>query len=169
VHKSVLPLAEVEIVAAGKECGETQCGLGDVLDPIELGARDKIAHGVSPSSLCGNTTIPEAGSGESPPRQRDVATRYDGFDPVPGIAPVDGWTLLTTDFEDSDHFWYPAYVARGPEFDVKLDTSRSRFTPSQKRFAWFVHNDFPRRSNLGPIDDTEIELALTLAGERLAA
>lgn len=95
------------------------------------------------------------------------ARRFHGGYPVPDLAPVDGWTLFSIEAEDSDGFWKDEYFARGADRDVHLDVSRFRFTPSQDRFAWLVRNQFPRRPDLGPWDDTDIEAALD--AERCAA
>ena len=86
--------------------------------------------------------------------------RFSGATPVPGIAPVDGWSLYSFDEQDGDRFWYDEYLARSADTDVKIHHSRFRFTPSQNRFAWLVRNGFPSRPRGGGWDDGEIEAAM---------
>ena len=73
------------------------------------------------------------------------------FSLVPGIEPVDGWQLLTFDYEDGDGFIRPGFYAyRFGEYRL-LNTSRFSFTPTQERFAWIVNNGFPRGIVFGQI------------------
>ncbi|CDO37618.1 hypothetical protein [Novosphingobium sp. KN65.2] len=104
-----------------------------------------------------------------PPVQSGDRFTASNIGPVPGIDPVDGWTLYSAELEDSDGFWKDEYIARGPERDVHLDVSRNRFTPSQDRFAWLVKHGFPRRPKFGPWDDTDIELRISMERAGLAA
>lgn len=86
--------------------------------------------------------------------------------PVPGIEPVQGWRLCELTQRDSDGFDYPTYIASSAERDVLLDVSRFRFSPTQRRFAFFVLSGFPARPNLlGPWDDTEIDNAIEVSPE----
>lgn len=92
------------------------------------------------------------------------------LEPVPGTDPVDGWSLLRGDYQDSDGFTTPFYVARGPERDVLLNVSRFDFTPTQERFAFLVEFGFPAdvvysTGVRGPLSDHTIDVAI----ERRAA
>ncbi len=89
-------------------------------------------------------------------KQRHSAT------PVPGIDPVQGWRLCELTERDSDGFDYPTYIARNTERDVALNVSRFRFSPSQDRFAFLVESGFPASPNIGPWDDTDIEMRLAV-------
>lgn len=89
------------------------------------------------------------------------------FSLVPGITHVDGWQLLTFDYEDSDRFNSRGYTAhRFGEFK-QLNTSRFLFKPTQERFAWIVANDFPAGAMFygvrGPLCNSSIDAAI--AGE----
>ena len=102
-----------------------------------------------------------------------------GASPLLHVGAVDGWRLWSYEEWDGDGFACWAYFARKyGESDVKLDTSRFRFSPTTERFTFFVRNDFPRRdrqhewlggrpSGIGPWDDTEIDEAISR--ERIAA
>ncbi|WP_310530684.1 hypothetical protein [Novosphingobium sp.] len=83
---------------------------------------------------------------------------------VPGIEPVDGWTLLVRDFQDDERFWYAEYIAVRGQFERSLHTSRFRFTPTQERFAFLIANPqraFVGRSGvLGSWDDASIDAAI---------
>ena len=80
---------------------------------------------------------------------------------VPGIAPVDGYTLCAMPEDDGDGFTAQVYFARkhGPDYpvDFHLDISRFSFTPTQARFVWLVRNGFSRRPGIGPWDDRDID------------
>ena len=87
---------------------------------------------------------------------------HRGMAPVAFIEPVAGWSLMEATNYDSDGFSYPDYYAVRGEEARMLDVSRFRFTPSQARFAWLVENGFPPRPTLGPWDDTDIEMRLSV-------
>lgn len=110
------------------------------------------------SPLCDPAAGSEAG-GECPLPSGESRWRAK---PVEGIHPVDGWTLCAFTEDDPDGFQTTAYVARGPDRDVWLDVSRFRFSPSQDRFAWMVKHGFPPCPYLGPWDDTDIDMRLTV-------
>lgn len=103
------------------------------------------------------------------PQRIDPETIRIPATPVHGISPVDGWSLLTFDEQDSDRFWTTAYVARGPHRDFVLDVSRFAFRPTQDRFAWLVRNGFPPRPTLfGGWSDIQIEARIALEPEMAA-
>jgi hypothetical protein len=66
---------------------------------------------------------------------------------VPGVEPVDGWTLLVRDFQDGEGFWYAEYIAVRGQFERSLHASRFNFTPTQERFAFLIAN--PTRAFVG--------------------
>lgn len=78
------------------------------------------------------------------------------------IEPVNGWQLCALTERDGDGFDYQTYIARNAECDVILSVSRFRFTPSQDRFAWLVRAGFPASPNIGPWDDTDIEMRMVV-------
>lgn len=82
--------------------------------------------------------------------------------PLLEIEPVDGWQLCALTERDGDGFDYRTYIARSAERDVILPVSRFRFTPSQDRFAWLVRAGFPASPNIGPWDDTDIEMRMAV-------
>lgn len=87
--------------------------------------------------------------------------KFPGQHVVTDVAPVEGWSLWTFPEPDSDGFEKLGYFARRGSIDFRLDVSRSRFSPTQERFAFFVANGFPARMNmLGPWDDTEIDYCI---------
>lgn len=91
---------------------------------------------------------------------RITRLRWHGS-PVPGIDLVAGWRLFWFEEPDTDGFWTNAYFARGDHFDVKIDVSRFRFSPSQERFAWLVRNGFPPRPTpFGGWDDADLDAAM---------
>jgi hypothetical protein len=83
-------------------------------------------------------------------------------EPFPGIEPVDGWQLRVFDEWDSDGFSTAGYVARRGNEERSLRVCRFRFTPSQDRFAWLVRAGFPASPNIGPWDDTDIEMRIAV-------
>ena len=85
-------------------------------------------------------------------------------DPVPGIEPVQGWTI----HQHGDSFGLTApaeYIAaRGAEYRF-LGVSRWNFTPTQPRWRWLVENGFPGQiarpgGASSPIDNDDIDAAL---------
>lgn len=82
--------------------------------------------------------------------------------PLLEIEPVNGWQLCALTERDGDGFDYQAYIARSAERDVLLDVSRFGFSPTQRRFRFFVLSGFPARQNkIGPWGDAEIDEAIT--------
>lgn len=95
---------------------------------------------------------------------------HEYLEPVAGIQPVYGWSLLSSEEEDSDGFLRRGYVAQRGGKVVVLDVSRFDFTPTQDRFAWLVRNGFPRRPTLcGAWFGLEIDARIALEREALAA
>ena len=82
--------------------------------------------------------------------------------PLLEIEPVDGWQLCALTERDGDGFDYQTYIARSADRDVILAVSRFRFSPSQDRFAWLVRAGFPASPNIGPWDDTDIEMRMAV-------
>jgi hypothetical protein len=82
--------------------------------------------------------------------------------PVPGIEPVQGWQLCELVEFDRSGFRSTTYIASSADQDVVLNLSRFRFTPSQARFAFLVEHGFPASPNIGPWDDTDIEMRLAV-------
>lgn len=66
---------------------------------------------------------------------------------VPGVEPVDGWTLLVRDFQDDEGAWHPEYIAIRNGWERDLYVSRFAFTPTQERFAFLIAN--PQRAFVG--------------------
>ena len=89
--------------------------------------------------------------------------------PLEHIAPVQGWQLCELDGRYHRGRWIVDYIARSADRDVVLNVSRFRFTPSQARFAWLVENGFPASPNIGPWDDTDIEMRLAVPAGLVAA
>lgn len=92
-----------------------------------------------------------------------------GWGPVEGIAPVDGWTLWS--WPEHGH---AAFHAVQGECRVALGVSRFRFTPTQARFEWLVRSNFPLMIErdagcVGPLTDSHIDGAIAAAAMREAA
>lgn len=90
---------------------------------------------------------------------------------VPGVEPVDGWTLLVRDFQDGEGAWHPEYIAIRNGWERDLYVSRFAFTPTQERFAFLIANPtraFVGQSGVGGSwDDASIDAAI--AAEAVAA
>lgn len=96
------------------------------------------------------------------------ATRLSGMI-VPTVAPVQGWTLMWTEEDDSDGFVTDLYFARSDERDEILNHCRFGFNPTQARFDFLIRNGFPP-SGGGSWTDARIDAAIEaeLAAQRLA-
>lgn len=79
---------------------------------------------------------------------------------VPGIAPCDGWLLLSYPEEDGDGFTTTGYVASRDDAVCVLCVCRFSFAPTQERFDWLVRNDFPPSPNGGPWTSAKIDWAI---------
>lgn len=91
---------------------------------------------------------------------------------VPGIEPVDGWTLHSDECDLGEYRREPFYLAVRGDDERLINVSSYFFTPTQERFAWIVRHGFPShqvgaRGALGPLDDRFIDEALV--GDMLAA
>ena len=95
---------------------------------------------------------------------------YQDLDPVAGIAPVYGWSLLTFEEEDSDGFLRKCFAAQRGDKLIVLDVSGFNFAPTDERFAWLVRNGFPKRPSLtGGWFGREIDERISSEREALAA
>lgn len=95
----------------------------------------------------------------------DLLTRYRyTWATLPGIEPVDGWTLLVRDFQDGEGYWYPEYIAVRGEWEREFHVSRHGFQFTQARFAFLIAN--PARPAKGNWTDADIDAAM--AGEMAA-
>lgn len=114
--------------------------------------------------MCGSSTIAEAGEGSILPRG------CLDLDPVSGIEPVYGWSLVSFEEDDSDGFLRTRFVAQRGSRIVGLDVSCFNFAPTQERSAWLVRNGFPSRLTLkGGWFGDEIDARIALEREVLAA
>ena len=107
------------------------------------------------------------------PQPARPGTRFTRIAPVPGIGPVDGWSLFSTLDQDGDGFACCDYIARGPDHDVYVPVSRflSAFHPTQERFAFLVSIGFAQKPCIhatGPWDNHDIDAAIA-AGHRAVA
>lgn len=73
MHKQRLVFSDINVVGPQQECRQAQRRLRDVLDPVELGSGDGIAHSNHPFVGGVETpTIGGAGEGATPARSSDT-------------------------------------------------------------------------------------------------